>query len=249
VQVIFLKNAAHLVLFLKKSAKIEEKEHIFMEEHQIATLIFDLDGTIVDTEKTAAEAVETTLKEWGVVISEQDTSYVVGRKFEVALQYLKSRYKFPSSEEETHRAILKSYRKALEQKLVVVPGVVEAVKGLAKHFSIGLVSGSGRAEILWILKKLDIDMHFGVILGAEDYRGSKPSPEGYLKAMNLMAVDPRNVLIFEDSEPGICSGRDAGAWVIAIEAANYYRQDQSFAHKRIQDFSGVNAEWVRSLKF
>jgi HAD superfamily hydrolase (TIGR01509 family) len=220
-----------------------------MSGNEIETLIFDMDGTIVDTEKTAAEAVERTLTQWGITVSKEDASFVVGRKFEVAIHYLRSKYHFPLGEEETHQEILVTYRRALKENMAVVPGVVESIRELSKHYTMALVSGSGRAEILWILKQLDIEAYFKVILGAEDYQESKPSPEGYLKAMTMLAVEPHKVIVFEDSKPGIHSGRDAGAWVVAIQAANYYKQDQSYAHLQIHDFLKVDDKWIKSLKF
>ncbi len=132
---------------------------------------------------------------------------------------------------------------------MTVGGAVEAVRSLARSgkFRIGLVSGSNRSEILWATQKLQIQSHFEVILGAEDYRESKPSPEGFLKAMETLGVTGSETLIFEDSHAGLSSARAAGAWAVAIRCTNHFGHDLSQAHFQIHDLSDVDPEWVEGF--
>jgi len=66
------------------------------------------------------------------------------------------------------------------------------------------------------LEKLKIKHHFQIILGAEDYFQSKPHPDGYSKAVQVLGANPNSCLVFEDSTAGIQSARSAGLWVIAV---------------------------------
>jgi beta-phosphoglucomutase-like phosphatase (HAD superfamily) len=136
---------------------------------ELNTILFDLDGTLIDTEPTAALAVADCFKRWGLSISSEDASYVTGRTWESAFEFLLNKYTLPLPFEEAQKEILEKYRNFLEENLQVVPGSTEAVELLAPHYSLGLVSGSNRKEILWALKKLKLDRHFQIILGAEDY--------------------------------------------------------------------------------
>jgi HAD superfamily hydrolase (TIGR01509 family) len=139
------------------------------------------------------------------------------------------------------------YRQTLAERLDHVPGSVAAVRSLAGKFRLGLVSGSGRAEILWALDQLHILPHFEVILGAEDYPHSKPAPDGYLKALQMLGGEQSRTLVFEDSLAGIQSARSAGMWVVAVTSTNHYKQDNSAAHLHIPDLTPVTAEWVAKL--
>ena len=211
----------------------------------IDTVIFDLDGTLIDTELAASNAVADCFKSWGIAISDEDSHYITGRTWDSALTYLCARHPIPVSREDAGRKMLDAYRSKLETDVLFVPGAAEAVRALAPHYRLGLVSGSFRSEILWALRKLDVLEHFGVILGAEDYPRSKPAPDGYLKALELFGAQARRGLVFEDSEPGIASARAAGLWVAAIHATNHFGHDTSAAHVTIPDLRCVTPDWVR----
>jgi len=214
---------------------------------QIDTIIFDLDGTLIDTEHSATQALATCFGEWGISIEPVDAQHITGRTWGSAFSYLFNKYMLPLGREEAAHQIMQKYRETIEKELHQVPGSVSAVRSLANQYRIGLVSGSGRREILWALDQLQIRQHFEVILGAEDYPRSKPEPDGYLKALQIFQSQASRTLIFEDSLAGIQSARSAGAWVVAITSTNHFNQDNSQAHYQIPDLTLVTSEWVRNL--
>ncbi len=220
-----------------------------LKKPTISHVIFDLDGTIVDTELTAARVIQEVFLEWKIEIDPQDATFVTGRKWEVAFEFLFQKYSLPVSYEVAQGLCMDRYRQALRDHLQIVPGSVDAIRQLAEHFPLGLVSGSGRQEILWALKKLQIETHFQVILGAEDYPRSKPSPDGYQKALKLLKAEPNSCLVFEDSSAGITSAIDAGTWVVAITSTNHFQQKLTQAHFAIHDLTGVNEKWIQELPF
>ena len=219
------------------------------KKKQIQGIIFDLDGTIIDTELTAAKTLEKIFQEWSIDLHSDDSSFVTGRTWESAFQYLFKKYSLPISPEEAKLKILTAYRENLEEYLPTVPGSVEAIQALAPHFPLALVSGSSRRDILWALKTLNIVSHFQVILGAEDYPKSKPEPDGYLKALESMKLHPHSGLVFEDSTAGVTSALQAGLWVVAITSTNHFNQETSRAHFKIQDLRGIDQKWVDHLRF
>jgi HAD superfamily hydrolase (TIGR01509 family) len=210
-------------------------------------ILFDLDGTLIDTEPTAARAIATCFERWGMQVEPSDASYITGRTWASAVEYLFGKYEFPVARDEAEQAMVGTYRAELERELIVVPGAPEAVRLLAGEFQLGLVSGSGRSEILWALDRLRIREHFSVILGAEDYPRSKPEPDGYAKAMSTLGVTPPSVLIFEDSSAGIRSARAAGGWVIAVTSTNHFGQELGLAHDRVPDLRCITSHWIAGL--
>ena len=213
----------------------------------IRTIIFDLDGTLVDTEPAAAVAVRECFAGWGIQIDPADAGFVAGRTWAKAFEFLFAKYKLPIPEKQAAEEMLATYRAGIEKHLVIVPGSREAVRSLATKFGLGLVSGSNRSEIFFALDRLGLRDLFQIVLGAEDYPRSKPAPDGYLKALKILSTDPAHSLIFEDSEPGVNSARAAGAWVVAITGTNHFQQDVSQAHEHIPDLTQVNAEWVEQF--
>jgi len=188
-------------------------------------------------------------KEWNLTLDASDGAYITGRTWDSAFQFLFKKYSLPIDASIAKEKVLEKYREILAQQLPIVPGSVPAVQALATRYSLGLVSGSCRKEIFWILSQLKIKEHFQIILGAEDYPKSKPQPDGYLKAIDFFKTPPSSCLVFEDSHAGIRSARTAGTWVVAVSSTNHFQQDLSAAHLCIPDLSCVNPEWIENLSF
>lgn len=213
---------------------------------QITTILFDLDGTLIDSEATAARVVRESFREWwGIDMDPEDAAHVTGRTWDSMWSWLETKYKIPLGREQALSRLVERYRAHLEQDLVEIPGASRAVRSLQGTVRLGLVSGSHRREIFYALDQLGIRECFEVIYGAEDYPRSKPAPDGYQKALGTLGVRAADTLIFEDSHAGIASGCAVGAWVTAIRAANHFGHDQSAAHLVIDDLTVVSPEWLR----
>ena len=211
----------------------------------IDTILFDLDGTIIDTEPSATQAILDCSARWGVPVTREEALSVAGKKWEAAIDLLFKNHRLPLGPKEATDEIVVRFKELVHGNLKVVPGSVAAVQDFAKHYRLALVSGSLRSDVIWALTTLKVIDHFQHILGAEDYPGSKPAPDGYLKALKLFGAKPEQALIFEDSHPGITSARAAGVRVVAITSTNHFQHDQSQAHAHIPHFEGITAEWVR----
>ena len=211
----------------------------------IQCVIFDLDGTLIDTEPSAARAIDESMKSWGVNVTAQDAQFITGRTWAMAFQYLTSKYQLPVDPKTAEQTIMQAYRDGLRQGLVEVPGAREAVRSIAEEYPVALVSGSMRSEIEFALKTLGIIDHFEFYLGAEDYPRSKPAPDGYLKALSSLGIPAGRTLVFEDSEPGIASALAAGTRVVAITSTNHFGQNQKGAEVSVVDLAQVSAQWVK----
>lgn len=211
----------------------------------IKAIIFDLDGTLVDTELAAVAAIEQCFQGWGLKLSPDLTRSIAGRKWEFAFMKLKPYFPKHLSDLEVGQKILDRYQQNLIQGPQEVSGAREVVRLFRKHFRIALVTGSTQAQAIFALKHLGVLQEFEQVLAAEDYGESKPSPEGYLKALTLMDLDPHEAVVFEDSEVGIQAAKSAGIKVYAIRSTNHFRNDQGHADGSIHDWQEVNEVWIK----
>lgn len=218
------------------------------EARTIQAVLFDLDGTIVDTEPAAALAVVECFKQWGIDADLGDARYVTGRTWEVALDFFFEKYRIPVSKGEAGHAMLERYRTAMRLGITPIVGAVDSIRALAESYRLCVVSGSHRSEIEFALAHLGVGDCFEFILGAEDYPNSKPAPDGYQKALERFGFAPEQGLVFEDSHPGIESARTAGIRVVAVAQANHFGHDTGKAHDHIADLRGVDAAWVRAFE-
>ncbi len=179
-------------------------------------LIFDLDGTLVDSELDLANSVNATLQEIGrkPLDVERIASYV-GRGVTVLVSRALGD---GATEEEVNRAteiFLQHYREHMLDNTVPYPGVREALADLGKrkmavltnkpvNFSRRMLSGLGMAEC------------FLRIYGGDSFENKKPDPIGINRLMEEIKVPASKTLMIGDSVSDILAGRNAGVWTCGV---------------------------------
>jgi HAD superfamily hydrolase (TIGR01509 family) len=213
----------------------------------IRGFLFDLDGTLVDSERETAEAMaRALLRGQGIAIEQYDRDFIIGRSWIAIYDSLKTRYpQLAWNREETvARTALMRDEVFAELGLTVMPGAREVMTWTAGHPR-ALVTGSSRVEATQVLPH--IPAHFDVIVAAEDVPRSKPDPIGYLTAIEALGLTPRDCLVVEDSTAGIAAGRAAGCVVLAVRAGNFGGWDQTGAHRVIDTLEQLTPSLVDQL--
>ncbi len=95
-------------------------------------------------------------------------------------------------------------------QLQPVAEVLEHVEAQHKKIPFAVVSGSTRESVVASLKALNLLDRFDTLVCAGDYKKSKPDPEAFLLAASRLKVDPKNCLVFEDTEMGVAAATAAG---------------------------------------
>jgi HAD superfamily hydrolase (TIGR01509 family) len=109
------------------------------------------------------------------------------------------------------------YKQRVAGKYPIADTTVALVKLLADNqIAVGIVTGAQRDDVLAVLEKSPAGELFSVLIAEEDVRNGKPHPEGFLTAARLLDRQSRDVLVFEDSVPGVRAALAAGMHCIAV---------------------------------
>ncbi|HEY5928284.1 MAG TPA: HAD family phosphatase [Kofleriaceae bacterium] len=215
----------------------------------IRGFLFDLDGTLVDSERETGEAMaRALLRGLGITIEQYDRDFIIGRSWIAIYDSLRSRYpQLTWNREETiaHTAMLRDEVFA-ELGITVLPGARDVLAWTQQHPR-ALVTGSSRTEVTQVLPLIGPEAHFETIVAAEDVLRSKPAPDGYQKALATIGLAPTECLVIEDSEAGIEAGRSAGCLVVAVRAGNFGGWRQDHAHHVIDTLVELTPSLVDQL--
>jgi HAD superfamily hydrolase (TIGR01509 family) len=197
----------------------------------VAALCFDLDGTLVDSEGEAADAIELALAPLKRPLSADERDFVVGHGFVEIYRYIYGNGGVPWSEGEFEDAVYRARVELFKSRgASELPGARDIVRWAAERYPLALVTGSTRREALLMLEALGVLGCFRTTLCAGEYPAGKPSPQPYLLAAAALELAPQSCLAIEDSTAGITAATTAGMICVAVRAGNHYGQDQSSAH-------------------
>ncbi len=190
----------------------------------IRAVIFDFDGIIADSEEAHFAGLRETLAREGIYIDHQEYNdrYIALSDKDC----FKEAFGASLSSEKLSELIQYKSRilKLSLQKVKLFQGIPEWIKKYSKEISLGICSGALREEITEALTAHDLLERFSVIVSAEDVQQGKPSPEGYLLALQelgkLQGNKPQllasECLAIEDSIAGVQAAKSAGLLCAAI---------------------------------
>lgn len=183
--------------------------------HDYDGLIFDMDGTLADTMPTHFVAWSRSMAEHGIEFSEERFYALGGVPAPVIIDMLASEQ---GKQVDSH--VVAEAKEALFLELLEDVQPILPVRAIAEfhreHIPMAVATGSPKWVAEKILKTLGIRDWFGAVVGAEDVENPKPAPDTYLKAAELIGVNPTRCHAFEDTKLGMEAARNAGMEVVDI---------------------------------
>ena len=210
--------------------------------------LFDLDGTLVDSERENVESVVLALRRYGAEMTDDERGFVIGHSWNEIHKMLARNHALTVPMRELIDAAV-AEKDALIAKTGhrALPGAVALVQRLARRSKLALVSGASGKEVRDALSGIGVRELFPIIVAAEDYANGKPSPEPYLTGLAQLGVAAGRAIVIEDATPGILSARAAGIRVIAVQAGNFAGYDLSPADVVVDTLDQVTDELCARL--
>ncbi|GAA0946446.1 HAD family phosphatase [Kribbella koreensis] len=183
----------------------------------LQAVLWDMDGTLVDSEPVWVRVQIAVLAELGATWTAEDSLALVGSDLSDALKVWMAQLPEGLIEpDELAGRIYGEVIRTLKEEVEVRPGALELLTGLkAAGIPCALVSASYRTMIEAVLSHLPPDL-FDVVVAGDEVTNGKPHPEPYLTAMAELGVEPANCVVIEDSPGGTQAGTAAGAFVVAV---------------------------------
>lgn len=189
----------------------------------IKAVIFDLDGVIVSTDECHYKAWKKMADEEGIYFDKEINNRLRGvsrmASLDIILERAEKNY---TAEEKAEMAERKNnYYKEFIKKLTpadILPGVMDSLEEL-KQKGIKIAIGSSSKNTPIILKQIGLDGYFDAVSDGNNISRSKPDPEVFIKAAEMLGISPDYCMIVEDADSGIEAGKRAGMATLSVNGA------------------------------
>lgn len=181
-------------------------------------VIFDLDGTLIDSMGIWKEIDVSFLAEYGYEVPDDLHEAIEGMSFTETAVYFKERFSLPLSLDEIKRIWTGMAYDKYVHEISLKPGVEVFLPYLERcGCRMAIASSNSRTLIEAILGAHGIDRYFSAIVTGCDVKAGKPAPDVYLEAAKKLGIPAADCVVFEDIPAGIQAGKSAGMHVFAVE--------------------------------
>ena len=190
----------------------------------IRGILFDMDGTLADTERLQWEAYRRVLREFGVDVDlEEYRHHWIA--VEGGPEYACRTYTLPITAAELRARKTVEYRGLIQRGVTPQPGAVAAVERLRHTHRLAVATNTAAEEVAVILEHLGLAGRFHAVVTREQYARAKPAPDAYLAAAAALGLAAAECVVIEDTQRGVAAGVAAGMPVVAVPSDLTYDND------------------------
>jgi len=191
--------------------------------------LFDFDGTLMDTEAVWTRAiVDMVVSRGGRASFRQVLPNVIGRNWLDIDRWLHANFPCLGESSAMQDAIelRKHYNRRVngDPRSMRINSSLDFYKKASEIAPCAIVTGSPREDVAALITMCGLADRTAFVLGAGEYDHGKPSPDGYLKAADILGVYPEDCVVVEDSAVGVQAGVNAGMRVIALNRHSDFPQ-------------------------
>ena len=182
----------------------------------LRSIIFDMDGVLVDSMPSHADAWIAVSREIGAKVSREDIYEIEGANHILGIQWLfekAGKEVQPHLYEEIKRKKVEFF--SANASITPFDGMFECLRDLKQHFSLAVVTGSDRYTVKGIMDDFFPDV-FDIIVCGEDVHYGKPFPDPYLKAVELLCMGKSECMVVENAPMGVESAKKAGLFCVGV---------------------------------
>ena len=216
----------------------------------IKTVIFDMDGVIIDTEPVHHFAFYTQFAELGISVPAAEYAAFLGSSTRNVFEHLKRQFNLPQDVE----TLLRRKREIFNQAFDTDPNLdlLDNVRGLLDDLRqhgvpLVLASSASKATIARVFARFGLAPYFAHVVSGEDFAQSKPDPAIFLHAAAVAETPVGECLVIEDSANGVAAAKAAGIYCIGYASPHSAGQDLRLADRVIQHFSELSAVDIQAM--
>ncbi len=218
-----------------------------MTSQGITACLFDLDGTLIDSEHVWTDAICNALASRGVNLPREAVARIeYGRAWVEIYATIDRMYpglfKNIGDMERLTGAFYDEY--TASNDIAISPSVELLERLHAGGYAIAIVSGSVKSRIAAAVKDLGIEGLLSACIGSGDYTHGKPAPDSYLAAAAKLGLRPAQCLAFEDSPAGIQSAKAAGMKCVVLKRPSPVETDYGIADLALERLSDFRMEML-----
>jgi mannitol-1-/sugar-/sorbitol-6-/2-deoxyglucose-6-phosphatase len=216
------------------------------------SVLFDMDGLLIDSEPLWQEAGMETLREFGIELTLAQYHQTTGLRTVEWIDHWFSYFHIQADQEQAVKVIVDKAVDKIGKRGEALPGVIEIMELFQLHgFKIGIATSSPMQLVDVVVEKLQIGQYLQALVSAENLPQGKPHPQVYLNGASALQSKPQECLCFEDSFHGMIAAKAARMTCIVVPAKQHLEEKKWHAADQILssllDFNAATLKQLQSV--